>query len=83
MDKLSFTGLFFWKSNIPIAIQLSSSVYNATTFKANYLYTHTQNIRTEHQGSIKGKVRAHNYMNVQELVMTFLAGYRPNEYEFS
>ena len=66
LDKLSFTGLFFWKSNIPIAIQLSSSVYNATTFKANYLYTHVQNIRTEHQGNIKGKVRAHKDMNVQE-----------------
>ena len=48
-----------------IGIQLSSSVYNATTLD-NYLNMHSQNIKTEHERNIKGKVRAHNYMNVQE-----------------
>ena len=53
------------ETNVSIALQLSSSVYHAITL-GNYLYMHSQNIKTEHQIKIKEKVSAHNYMNVQE-----------------
>ena len=55
--KFCVTRWIHWANLASLVYFLEITVYNATTFKANYLYTHIQNIRAKHQGNIKGKVR--------------------------
>ena len=49
-------SFYLLKTNVSIAMQLSSSVYNTTT-QGNNLYTHSQNIKMEHQRNIRQEMQ--------------------------